>query len=65
MFFKPTNLGTLHLRRYVAAALEQRLLMKIYAANLCRFSKNGIAHVISNEKLKSLGVAFPAQQKIH
>ncbi|KAG0605479.1 hypothetical protein M758_9G062700 [Ceratodon purpureus] len=43
------------------------LIRKLYPDSSIpsRFSKNGIPHLLSNEKVKSLGVAFSVQQKLH
>nr|XP_024387852.1 cinnamoyl-CoA reductase 1-like isoform X2 [Physcomitrium patens] len=43
------------------------LIRKLYPDSKIpsRFSKNGVPHVLSNEKIKKLGMVFPAQQKLH
>lgn len=41
------------------------LIRKLYPDSVIpsRFSKNGVPHVLSNEKVKHLGLAFPVQQQ--
>lgn len=41
------------------------LIRKLYPDSVIpsRFSKNGVPHVLSNEKVKHLGLAFPIQQQ--